>query len=312
MCLVERAKSVLFDNFELILVAVLTLAAAYTVLVSENKLAFLNFFYIPVLLAAFFLGRRRGILAGVVAVLMIVVFAIIDPQLFAHNAVETPALNVLLWGAFLIVTAYVVGTLYDMKTRSAADLRQAYEGILEIVAKFIDAVDGYTQEHSVRVSALARKIACEMGLDADECETVRVAGLLHDIGKLDINLDVLTKASALTPTEWNHMMTHTSKGTALIEPMGGLLRDVLPIVQYHHEYFDGSGYYGASEEDIPRGARILAVADSYDAMITDRPYRAGRTPREAKNEIQLRASQQYDPEVVAAFLVVMRNEVQVD
>ena len=281
-------------------------------LASNNKLAFLNFFYIPVLLAAFFLGRRRGILASVVAVLMIAVFVILDPALFMQSAHESPTISVLLWGSFLIVTAYVVGTLYDMKTRSAADLRQAYEGILEIVAKFIDAVDGYTQEHSVRVSRLACKIAAQMDLDDATCENVRVAGLLHDIGKLDINLDVLTKASALTPDEWKHMMTHTTKGTALIEPMGGLLRDVLPIVQYHHEFFDGSGYYGAHEDDIPLGARILAVADSYDAMITDRPYRTGRTPREAKNEIQLRARQQYDPTVVEAFLVVMRDEVQSD
>ncbi len=308
----QRAKRVFFDNFELVLVIVLTVAAAYTVLLASNKLAFLNFFYIPVLLAAFFLGRRRGVLASVVAVLLITVFAVINPDLFANDVVEAPALNLFLWGAFLIVTAYVVGTLYDLNTKANTDLKQAYEGILEIVAKFIDAVDGYTQEHSVRVSRLACKIAEEMGLTPESCETIRVAGLLHDIGKLDINLDVLTKASALTPTEWNHMMSHTNKGTALIEPMGGLLRDVLPIVQYHHEYFDGTGYYGVADEDIPLGARILAVSDSYDAMITDRPYRTGRTPREAKNEIQLRAKQQYDPRVVEAFLLVMRNEVQID
>ena len=236
----------------LILVIVLTIAAAYTVLVASNKLAFLNFFYIPVLLAAFFLGRRRGVLASVVAVLLIAVFAVIDPELFSQNdARGSPALSLFLWGAFLIVTAYVVGTLYDLKSRATADLKQAYEGILEIVAKFIDAVDGYTQEHSVRVSRLACKIAEEMELIPETCETIRVAGLLHDIGKLDINLDVLNKASALTPAEWKHMMTHTHKGTALIEPMGGLLRDVLPIVQYHHEFFDGTGYYGVGRRGDP-------------------------------------------------------------
>jgi putative nucleotidyltransferase with HDIG domain len=319
---VERAKRAFFENFELILVGVLTLAVAYTVLGAANKLAFLNFFYIPVLLAAFFLGRRHGILASFAAVLMIGIFVVINPELFVpdairqlgvdQEAVASSAISVFLWAAFLIVTAYVVGTLYDLKARATVDLKQAYEGILEIVAKFIDAVDGYTQEHSVRVSRLACKIAENMELKAEACETIRVAGLLHDIGKLDINLDVLNKASALTPTEWKHMMTHTHKGTALIEPMGGLLRDVLPIVQYHHEFFDGTGYYGVGDEEIPLGARILAVADSYDAMITDRPYRAGRTPREAKSEIQLRASQQYDPRVVESFLRVMRNEVQMD
>jgi integral membrane sensor domain MASE1 len=147
----DRAKRILFENFELILVGVLTLAAAYTVLISSNKLAFLNFFYIPVLLAAFFLGRRRGILASIVAVLMIAIFVVINPELFADSAVQTPVLSIVLWGSFLIITAAVVGTLYDFKARATTDLKQAYEGILEIVAKFIDAVDGYTQEHSVRL-----------------------------------------------------------------------------------------------------------------------------------------------------------------
>jgi HD-GYP domain-containing protein (c-di-GMP phosphodiesterase class II) len=86
---------------------------------------------------------------------------------------------------------------------------------------------------------------------------------------------------------------------------------VLPIVRHHHEFYDGSGYDGVAAEDIPLGARILAVADSYDAMITDRPYRTGRTPREDQIEIEARAGQQFDPQVVAAFTTVMRDEVQV-
>ncbi len=307
----ERVKRLFFDNFELLLVAVLTMAAAYTVLVASNKLAFLNFFYIPVLLSAYFLGRRRGVLAGVAAVLLIGIYAVINPSMFLSSSVEVPTLNIFLWGAFLIVTAYVVGTLYDLKTQANKDLHQAYEGILEILSKFIDAVDGYTQDHSVRVAGLAQKIALAMGMSEAEAEDIRVAGLLHDIGKLDINLDVLNKASALTPEEWEHMKTHTSKGSMLLEPMGGMLSHVLPIVRYHHEYYDGSGYHGVAAEDIPLGARVLAVADSYDAMITDRPYRTGRTPREAKIEIEERAGQQFDPDVVAAFTRVMRDEVQV-
>jgi putative nucleotidyltransferase with HDIG domain len=306
----ERVKNLFFDHFELVLVGVLTLAAAYTVLVASNKLAFLNFFYIPVLLAAYFLGRRRGVLAGIAAVLLIGLFAVINPDLFS-GVVEIPALNILLWGAFLIVTAYTVGTLYEVKTKSNRDLQQAYEGILEILAKFIDTVDGYTQDHSVRVSNLAQKIAVAMGFSAAEAEDVRVAGLLHDVGKLDINLEVLTKASALTPDEWEHMKTHTVKGSLLLEPIGGMLQHVLPIVRHHHEFYDGSGYHGVTAEDIPMGARILAVADSYDAMITDRPYRTGRTPREAQIEIEARSGQQFDPDVVKAFTTVMRDEVQV-
>lgn len=271
----ERAKRLVFENFETVLVLVLIVAAAFTVLLSVNKLAFLNFFYVPVLVAAYFLGMKRGVMTGVVAVLLIALYAVVDPSLF-NSTSEVPGLNVLLWGAFLVITAYVVGSLYETKSRSMSDLHQAYEGILEILAKFIDTVDGYTQDHSVRVSELAHKIALEMNFDRVEAENVRVAGLLHDVGKIDISIEVLTKASSLDHHEWELMKQHTSKGSALLQPMGGLLRDVLPIVHYHHECYDGTGYHGVAGEQIPLGARILAVADAYDSMITDRPYRTGR------------------------------------
>lgn len=305
-----KIKRMMFDNFESMLVVVLIAAVAFTVLISANKLAFLNFFYIPVLLAAYFLGKKRGVLAGVLAVLLIGLYAVIDPSLFRSGTIELPAVNVFLWGAFLILTAYVVGTLYEAKEQSLQDLYQAYEGIIEILAKFIDAVDGYTQDHSVRVAELGHKIARELGLPEVECENIRVAGLLHDVGKIEINLEVLRKASSLTRDEWEHMKSHASKGSALLEPMGGLLRDVLPIVHMHHECYDGTGYHGAAGDQIPLGARILAVSDAYDSMITDRPYRSGRTPWEAKLEIEQHSNKQFDPLVVAAFMSVMRLEVQ--
>lgn len=303
-------KRLMYDHFEAILVVVLVLAAALTVLVLPYRLAFLNFFYIPVLVAAYQLGRNKGMITALVAVLLIVFFAVIDPELFAGGTLADPFLNLFLWGAFLTLTAYVVGTVNDSRKRTMQDLYNAYEGIIEILAKFIDAVDGYTQNHSARVADLACQIAREYGLSETECESVRVAGLLHDVGKIDVNIDVLTKASSLSPEEWEHMMTHTSAGPKLLEPVGGLLENVLPIIYFHHESYDGSGYYGAAGEQIPIGARILAVADSYDSMITDRPYRTGRTPWEAKLEVDEHSGKQFDPMVVKAFMNVLKEQVQ--
>ena len=300
----------MFDHFELILVMILVLATILTVLALPYRLAFLNFFYIPVLVSAYQLGRNKGMLTALVAVLLITFFAVIDPTLFAGGALTSPALNIFLWGAFLILTAYVVGSVNEARMRTMEDLYKAYEGVIEILAKFIDAVDGYTQNHSVRVSELACKTAGELGLTAAECNNIRVAGLLHDVGKVDVNIEVLNKATSLSQDEWEHMKTHTSAGHALLQPVGGLLIDVLPIVYYHHESYDGSGYHGVSGEGIPLGARILAVADSYDSMITDRPYRTGRTPWEAKLEIDQHTGGQFDPEVVHAFLNVLKTEVQ--
>jgi putative nucleotidyltransferase with HDIG domain len=307
---VDGAKRFLMRNFELVVVSVLVGATAFAVLVAADKLAFLNFFYIPVLVASYFLGRREGVMSAVAAVLMVGIYAVLSPDLFGDGTVRAATLNVGLWGAFTVVTAYVAGTLYEVKESAVNDLQQAYEGILEILAKFIDTVDRSTKDHSVRVADLAAEVAIGMSLSRADVENVRVAGLLHDIGKVDISLDVLRKASALNEKEWEEIRTHTLKGTAMLRPVGGLLADVVPLVEAHHESWDGSGYLGMKGEDIPLGARIVAVCDSYDSMVCDRPYRAGRPAVEAMREIERCAGIQFDPSVVEAFKSVMQVYVE--
>jgi putative nucleotidyltransferase with HDIG domain len=298
---VERAKRFVLEHFEVLIVLALVAATALLVLVVVDKVAFLNVFYVPTLLAAYTLGRRRGLLTGVLSVLLVAVYATLFPALFSSTGGSPEFAAIALWACFLLLTAAVVGTLYQLKEAATEDLRRAYEGILEILAKYIDAVDSYTQDHSVRVAALAAAIAREMGLPGDKVEDIRVAGLLHDVGKIDVSLDVLTKASRLTDAEWEQMKRHTTHGATLLQPMGGLLHMAVPIVLYHHERWDGSGYHGLVGEQIPLGARILAIADAYDSMVTDRPYRTGRTPWEALLEVEHYAGTQFDPAVVNAF-----------
>jgi hypothetical protein len=302
----ERTKAFVAKHFELVIVCVLVAATAFVILVAANKLALLDFFYIPVLVAAYFLGKRQGVFVAIVAVLMVIVFALLNPRLFEPSALDSPLVNIVLWGSFTIVTAYVVGTLYDVKSTTSKDLKQAYEGVLEILSKFIDAVDQYTGNHSVRVSELAVKIGLVMGLPDEELENIRVGGLLHDIGKIDVSLDVLRKASELDAGEWAAVKTHARQGGLMLSPVGGLLSDVVPLVECHHENWDGTGYHGMVGEDIPLGARILAVADAHDAMITDRPYRAGKSAAEALNEVERCSGKQFDPSVVDAFRHVMQ------
>jgi len=303
---VERARTFVANNFELVIVCVLVASTAFVILVAANKLAFLNFFYIPVLVAAYFLGKRQGVFVALVAVLMVGIFALINPALFEPSTLDNPMLNIFMWGAFTVLTAYVVGVLYDVKATATTDLKQAYEGVLEILAKFIDAVDQYTGNHSVRVSEMAVKIGLVMGLPNEQLENVRVAGLLHDIGKIDVSLDVLRKASELDDSEWAAIKTHPKQGGLMLSPVGGLLSDVVPLVESHHENWDGSGYHGLKGEEIPLGARILAVADAHDAMITDRPYRAGRSASDALSEVERCSGKQFDPVVVEAFRSVIQ------
>ena len=161
-----------------------------------------------------------------------------------------------------MITAYLMGTLYNHKNEQVAELRETYNGILMILRHFISK-DKYTENHSWRVSIYATRIAGRLGFDQDRMEDVRAAALLHDIGKLDISREILYKAARLTAKEFDEMKTHVDKGAALLEPVGGSLRRILPIVLGHHDKFDGSGYNPASGEEIPargsdhqRGRRI--------------------------------------------------------
>jgi putative nucleotidyltransferase with HDIG domain len=199
-----------------------------------------------------------------------------------------------------------MGTLYEKDKTKLRELRETYHGVLMILRQFT-AKDQYTQNHSYRVSIFATRIAGEMGFGEERIEDVRAAALLHDIGKLDISRELLYKAARLTEEEFHEMRQHVSKGIGFLEPVGGSLRRVLPIILFHHEHFDGTGYEAKVGEDIPLEARILAVADAYDAIVSDRPYRKGSAPFEAKDIIEKRSGIDFDPQVVKAFLSAFRK-----
>ena len=153
----------------------------------------------------------------------------------------------------------------------------------------------------------ATKIAAAFGLNDERIEDIRAAALLHDIGKLDISRELLYKAARLTEGEYSEVQRHVAKGVALLEPVGGSLRRVLPIVLSHHDKFDGSGYHSTRGEDIPIEARIIAVADVYDALTSDRPYRKAMSPYDARETVAKGAGTEFDPKVVDAFQAAFRK-----
>lgn len=295
----KRSRGFVREHLELLVVATMVAGTAALILIVVNKLAFLNFFYIPVLIASYFLGKRQGVLAAIAAVLMVVVYATLDPDIFAPTPGEMSQLNLVLWGAFTIVTAYVVGSLYEHKSEALDELTNAYSGILEVLAKMIDATDLNSNEHSVRVAELAAETAEEMGLPDHEVENVRVAALLHDVGKIGVSVEVLRRASSHAedgPTE-----LRGRKRSGLLRPMGGLLSDALPLVEFERECFDGSGERGLTGDSIPLGSRIIAVADAYDSIAGDRPYGMGRISLEAFDEVERLKGSRLDPLVVEVF-----------
>jgi putative nucleotidyltransferase with HDIG domain len=310
----DRFKHFILRHFEKILVAIILIAAFVgTYFIGEETIV-LNFYYLPVLVAGYFLGRKTGVLTAVLSILAVLLFVLIFPDRFLGDGGGV-SLQIIAklssWGGFLILASILVGTLYEENERRLQDLKHAYVGILEILSKYLESTDPYTKGHSVRVSELAKETATIMDLPQNEVENVRVAGLLHDIGKIEISGDILRKAAALTTEERELIDTHTVKGAYILTSVGSVLKEVVPIVIAHHKYFEETlNVNDGDVRKIPLAARILAVADSFDAMTTDRPYRKGMPPWEALEEIVSNAGKQFDPEVVAAFKHVLTAKLE--
>ena len=174
-------------------------------------------------------------------------------------------------------------------------------GIVRALTSAIDAKDPYTCGHSDRVARVAVRLAQELGCDARTLNTIYLSGLLHDIGKIGINDNVLRKPDRLTAAEYEHIKTHVQIGHRILIDLKKL-DDVLPVVLHHHESWDGGGYPRRLPADqIPLSARIVAVADAFDAMGSDRPYRKGMPDERIDEIFRQGAGKQWDPEVVAAF-----------
>jgi HD-GYP domain-containing protein (c-di-GMP phosphodiesterase class II) len=187
--------------------------------------------------------------------------------------------------------------LRDKQDRDAA--------IIETLASAVDAKDRYTGGHTQRVTKIGLKIAETVDPSLISNEQLRYGFMLHDVGKIGVPEKILTKESPLDAAEWEVMKSHPIIGLQIIAP-AGLGEDVEDIVRHHHERWDGAGYPdNLSGGDIPLGARIFSVADAFDAMTTDRPYRSALPGEEAVKEIRDNAGRQFDPSAVEAFLEVV-------
>jgi putative nucleotidyltransferase with HDIG domain len=168
----------------------------------------------------------------------------------------------------------------------------------------LEAKDEYTGGHSRRVTDLALLIGGKLGLSKEQMEDLHWGALLHDVGKIAINPVVQNKPGALTPLEYQHMMTHSIVGAGIVKPVAS--QAVIEIIAHHHDRFDGKGLdQTLTGEEIPAGALIVAVADSFDAMTSDRPYRTRMSGEKAVAEIRRCSGSQFSPEIVAAFLEVI-------
>lgn len=303
-----RFKEYIYRNFEQILVLFILLAVVAVNYFVAEKLALLNFFYLPCLVAGFILGKKKALLTSIFSIVAVLFYVVLSDQNFKPSqSIISFYITLVSWGSFLILCSILVGHLHEENEKKVSQLKQAYTGILEILSKYIESSDKYTQGHSVRVSHYATDIAAAMRLPEREVENIKVAALLHDIGKVDISTDIISKAASLDSREKDIMATHAERGVQILSSVGSVLHDAIPLVRAHHQYFDHDGQKGASSGEVPLGARILAVADAYDAMTTDRPYRSGMPPWKAFEELERCTGTQFDPAVVGAFKTTLFN-----
>jgi putative nucleotidyltransferase with HDIG domain len=188
---------------------------------------------------------------------------------------------------------------------------ELFLNVITLLAQAVELKDDYTGSHTARVSKYAEMIGRQLNLSTTDLKWIRLGTPLHDIGKIGIDDAILKKPGGLTPEEYKIMQTHTVKGAAILATIPDLA-PVIPIVRSHHERWDGKGYPDAlAGENIPRLARIVAVADTFDAMTSDRPYRKGMAPPVAFAEVSKQSGKQFDPECAKAFLAIQDRVVEV-
>lgn len=226
-------------------------------------------------------------------------FNLVEVMLSVDRALEKKSL--------LIANREYRLNLEDKVEEQTEEIRNTFLGAIKALAEALEAKDPYTNGHSKRVTELAVTIAGEAGMSEEDLDKIRLAGLVHDIGKIGVPETILHKPDRLTEQEFDFIKDHPAIGERILRE---IIRDqqVLEIVLHHHERFAGGGYPdGISGEEIPIGSRIMGVADAYDAMTSSRPYRSAMHPDQAKSQLLSNRGSQFDPEIVDLFMTLEKK-----
>ena len=185
--------------------------------------------------------------------------------------------------------------------------RKLFLGAIETLVNTLEAGDRYTKGHSQEVAEIALNIGRQLGFSTEELDDLRWAALLHDVGKIAVDPNILNKPSELTPNEYRHIMTHAVVGPSLVKPF--VNDNVVEIISHHHDHYDGGGVgQSTCGKKIPVGARVIAVADAYQAMTSDRPYRRALSKPDAVEELLWYSGSQFDPEVANIMINILRSQ----
>jgi len=301
-----------------------------------HKLAFLGFYYLPILLAGYFCGKRTALLLSILAVLLIALYTAVEPGKMSpelprlqeqladigrrEQAVNLPAgsrpedkikeriarekfnlhFSLVAWGGFLVLSAIASSLLYEQKQKKVDSLRQAYVGVLEILTKYLELADRYSAGRSVKVSELASAMSRRLNLDEEATENIRIAALLHDLGHKEVSALILGKSAELGKESDAKVTSFSVNGKEILRSVSSVLGGVVPIVNAYYEYFVGKGSERTSEP-VTIAAEIIAVARAYDDIVTGTPTRKAKPSSEALEQIKASAGRGFDAEVIEAL-----------
>lgn len=329
----EDLKRYLLLNFEQSFVLVCLTTVVLINYYLPQKISFLNFYFLPVIMAGYFMGLKRSVMGAFLCILIVVVYATLNPQLFGMPQTKIGlSLHIAVWGGFLILAGAVVGRQHEKLLLEIKETRRLNTELIESnknvmdarsttifgLAKLAECRDEDTGAHLERIrefskilaQELAKKTAFKGYITQTYVHDIYQSSILHDIGKVGIPDAVLLKPARLDNEEFETIKTHTLIGgdalTAADARVSGesFLTLGKEIAYYHHEKWDGTGYpKGLKGHKIPLSARIVALADVYDALTSERPYKKAFSHDQSKQMIESEKGRHFDPDLVDVFLV---------
>lgn len=285
----ERSKQFFFRHFERIFVLVLVASLVAINYFIDQKFAFLSFYYLPIILAGFFGGRRFAVVAAVFIASLVCFFQVFEGLGMDAGLSADALLTLIPWGGFLILTGYVVGGLADQRAARVADLRNAYLATLEVLTFHIESAENSQQGHSTRVADLAAAMGTALQLSEQEVENLRIAALLHEIGTADQRLLRLLSRSGADPAV---AVANSLRGAAEI------------ITEYSHYYEIVGDEWDIEALPLPLPVKVLAVADAFETLQMATPVRPAFTRWAALEEVEKGAGKTFAQDAVRALRTV--------